>query len=209
MLATTGHFKSAPPSDFLSSFRPFPQVSGTVENLNHCIRRLEHTADNLGISIDMIQSSSTIGDYQPAAQQIRLHQDFSKNRALYAFTLAHELAHALDPQYTVDPGAYDDNKRVSKKCEIVADAVAVRVLGSYGMRLEPPDGFLKRQSRTWRKKLQKMAVRYRSASLPLMNPDVSDEKQAQRTREYNNALKWGYKVALSERKNRAGKLARQ
>ena len=101
--------------------------------------------------------------------------------ALYAWVLAHELGHALDPRFAL-LGAEDyHDPRPHSDYEIVADTTARHLLESFGPITDDYEGDLDVKRPGWRGRINaKLRDRIYDASLPLCKPRPLGSKQAKR-----------------------------
>ena len=137
-----------------------------------------------------------------------LHRELHNDPALYAFALAHELGHALDPQLEHLPDDYR-RRRHHGSFEVVAESAAVRSLKSFGLVLEDEDAFLNDSIRhgtrreSWKRALTgDLYDRYQVCAMPLLKPTLNDELAQTRDKTYRKSRRRAYRRAISEKHRR-------
>lgn len=117
-------FESPRPTARLLAVRPFPRVSGKLGQLWHCLEHLGEIADRRSVEVEYVDTPyGEIAWCDLNANRIMIHRDFDANPALKAFAVAHELGHALDPNFVKLPEDYLKRFRRGS-FEVVAEASA-------------------------------------------------------------------------------------
>ena len=201
---------TAPPQ--ATEIRPFPIISGSRSWLDICIQHLHAVAEYLDFVIQIFRvapaGADPLGSCDMNRQRIQINEIFLSEPAFYAFGLAHELGHALDPRYQFDPQDFDSVFRKSGY-EAVAEATAVECLRSFGLVLDDADRYLdERFPRRWvpggwRKSLRMgLYDRYMCALLPLMRPLPEGEARNERMKIEEKSLKREHRAARRRQKDR-------
>ena len=176
------HFgaRAAPPQ--VEALRPLPRISGSRSRLNAAVSHLEQlAADN---KIKIVKGDPAAGwedevaRYDQGARTVTIDPAVNKDPALRAWALAHELAHALDPQFEAF-GDTDYDTRSGRRAdyELVAEAAAKRAIVSFGLVVDEADGYLDRVNPRWERRLDgPLWDRWQSASLPLLRPAPKGSK---------------------------------
>ena len=78
---------------------PWPEISGSKQDLNRALEHLLAVAESNDIRVQYTDDNkfTEVGMYRHDERSITLHADLGHTPGLYAFVLAHELAHAFDP----------------------------------------------------------------------------------------------------------------
>lgn len=192
-------------------FRPFPAVSGFWSQLDECIQHLHRVAEYSDFVIITFETAppgaDQLGSCEMARQRVYINEIFLSEPAFYAFVLAHELGHALDPRYQFDPQDYDSVFRKSGY-EVVAEASAVNALRSFGLVLDDADRYLdERFPRRWfpggwRKSLKwGLHDRYMCALLPLLKA-APDAEHRRRMKIVDKSWKREHRAARDRQKRR-------
>lgn len=141
---------TAPPQ--ASRERPFPAISGHLSSLDECLQHLHRVADYSDFIVVPFKTAPAGADPLASCdmrrQRVYINEIFWDEPAFYAFVMAHEMGHALDPRYQFDPQDYNGVRKSGY--EVVAEASAVNALRSFGLVLDDADRFLDEQfSRRW------------------------------------------------------------
>ena len=198
-------FESPRPTARRLAVRPFPRVSGKLGQLWHCLEHLGEIADRRSVEVEYVNTPyGEIAWYDLNANRIMIHRDFDANPALKAFAVAHELGHALDPNFVKLPEDYLKRFRRGS-FEVVAEASAIRCLKSFGLKLTGENEFLDNQNRcglrreSWRRALDVgLFDRYISASIPLLKPTINEQLYADRNEVLMKSMRRAYKYAIRE-----------
>lgn len=105
---TADHFDPKPIPSRIALQRPWPRISGSEYRLRYAIGHLRRVAEAGLISLRVLDeglgeagrhdSTSTVEDPNGC---IYLARELLDDPALYAWVLAHELGHALDPRFAL------------------------------------------------------------------------------------------------------------
>ena len=204
----------------LTQIRPFPQISGKQSQLNQAIDHLEAVARAEGIQVhafrqDPSKRGNDLGSYDPNTRSVYLRQDICENDALYAFSLAHELGHALDPKY--EKMAEDYSKGFHRGAfEVVAEATAIRSIESFGLKLDGAEAYLNDTkmygfaSGAWKRSLQfNLYDRYQCSSLLLLKPTRNQQRLRKREEVYLKSAKRAGKNIMAKQRDRARRERKQ
>ena len=199
---------TAPPQ--ASGVRPFPTISGHWSGLDECIQHLHRVAEYSDFIIIPFKTAPAgadpLGSCEMRRQRVYINEIFLDEPAFYAFVLAHELGHALDPRYQFDPQDYDGVRKSGY--EVVAEASAVNALRSFGLVLDDADRYLDEQFPRrwvpggWHKSLEwGLCDRYMCALLPLLKP-APDEEHRKRMKIAGRSWKRERRAARQRQKRR-------
>lgn len=185
---TADHFDPKPIPSRIALQRPWPRISGSEDRLRYAIGHLRRVAAAGLISLRVLDeglgeagrydSTSTVEDPNGC---IYLARELLDDAALYAWVLAHELGHALDPRFAL-LGAEDyHDPRYHGDYEIVADTIARHSLESFGLIIDDYEGYLDIKHRGWRRRINgQLRDRIYAASSHLCQPRPPGSKQAKR-----------------------------
>lgn len=179
---TEDHFDPKPIPERISLQRPWPQISGSTSRLKYAIGHLRRVAAAAGISLKLLpEGRGQAGEYDPNRSSIYLASELHQVPALYAWVVAHELGHALDPRYAMLSGVEYEQPVHHGEYEAVADTVARHTLESFGLIIDDHEGYLDRICPGWRRKINgKLRDRIYAASYPLCKPYPPDTTQGKR-----------------------------
>ena len=208
---TADHFDPKPISQRLALQRPWPRISGSEGRLRYCIGHLTRVAQAAIISVVVLDEGlGEAGRYDSTSSAehpngcIYLAAEVMDDPALYAWVLAHELGHALDPRFAL-LGAEDyHDPRHHGDYEIVADTIARHSLESFGLIIDDYEGYLDIKRPGWRRRINgKLRDRIYTASSPLCKPRLPGSKQAKRRAWMRRrALRRARAEARQEQRNR-------
>ena len=185
---TADHFDPKPIPQRIALQRPWPRISGSDDRLRYCIGHLRRVAHAAIISIVALDEGlGEAGKYDSTSTVehpngcIYLAAEVIEDPALYAWVLAHELGHALDPRFAL-LGAEDyHHPRYHGDYEIVADTIARHSLESFGLIIDDYEGYLDMKRPGWRRRINgKLRDRIYSAGSPLCKPSPPGSQQAKR-----------------------------
>ncbi len=93
------HFADPPPTAHIRRPRPWPEISGSKQDLDRALQHLLAVAESNDIRVQYTDDKNftEVGMYRHDERSVTLHADLGHTPGLYAFVLAHELAHAFDP----------------------------------------------------------------------------------------------------------------
>ena len=199
---------TAPPQ--ASRERPFPAISGHLSSLDECLQHLHRVAEYSDFIVIPFETAPAGADPLASCdmhrQRVYINEIFWDEPAFYAFVLAHELGHALDPRYQFDPQDYHGVRKSGY--EVVAESSAVNALRSFGLVLDDADRYLdERFSRRWvpggwRKSLEwGLYDRYMCALLPLLKV-APDEEHRRRMKIAGRSWKRERRAARQRQKRR-------
>ena len=128
---------------------------------------LRSVAAAAGISIKVLpKGQGEAGRYDARAKTIQIAAEVMDDPALYAYVVAHEMGHALDPRFAMLAGQEYSNPRYEADYEIVAEESARLALESFGMILDDDEGFLEMMHRRWQRRANgRLRDRVRSTSV--------------------------------------------
>ena len=161
------HFDPKPIPPRIAAQRPWPQISGSRRRMLYAVSHLRSVAAAAGISIKVLpKGQGDAGGYDPPTKTIRIAAEVMDDPALYAYVVAHEMGHALDPRYAMLAVHEYKNPRYEPDYEIVAEESARRALESFGLILDNDDGFLQMMHRSWQRRVNgRLRDRVRSTSI--------------------------------------------
>ena len=199
---------TAPPQ--ASEVRPFPTISGYLSNLDECLQHLHRVAKYSDFVILTFETAPAGADplasCEMERQRVYINEIFLDEPAFYAFLLAHEMGHALDPRYQFDPQDYHSVRKSGY--EVVAEASAVNALRSFGLVLDDADRYLNEWFPRrwvpggWRKSLEwGLYDRYMCALLPLLKV-APDEEHRRRMKIASRSWKRERRAARQRQKRR-------
>ena len=112
------HFADPHPTAHVRQPRPWPEISGSKQDLNRALQHLLAVAESNDIRVQYTDDKNftEVGLYRHDERSITLHADLGHTPSLYAFVLAHELAHAFDPiLHATEMPYYGTQKQTSKR----------------------------------------------------------------------------------------------
>ena len=161
------HFDPKPIPPRIAAQRPWPQISGSRRRMLYAVSHLRSVAAAAGISIKVLpKGQGDAGRFDPRTKTIQIAAEVMDDPALYAYVVAHEMGHALDPRFAALGAQEYKNPRYETNYEIVAEESARRALESFGLILDDDDGFLVMLHRRWRRRVEgPLNDRVRSTSI--------------------------------------------
>ena len=187
-------FRDSQPAPHVRKPRPWPVVSGSKHYLDGAIEHFLGVAERNSIRVQYTDDTSfaDIGLYNHGDRSVTLHADLRHTPGLYAFVLAHELAHAFDPILHVTPMPYSGTSFAD--IESLAELAAIKALTAWGMTLEHQYAFIdwtdqhRVLSAGWRKRLPTtLNDRLYVVATPLMPVHVNEQADTERRSRYNKA----------------------
>lgn len=121
---------TAPPQ--ASRIRPFPVISGHLSSLDECLQHLQRVVEYSDFVVMTFKTAPAGADplasCEMERQRVYINEIFLDEPAFYAFLLAHEMGHALDPRYQFDPQDYHSVRKSGD------DAMAAESVGAEAVR---------------------------------------------------------------------------
>ena len=190
------HFADPPPTAHIRRPRPWPEISGSKQDLDRALQHLLAVAESNDIRVQYTDDKNftEVGMYRHDERSVTLHADLGHTPGLYAFVLAHELAHAFDPILHVTEMPYYGTQKAD--IEALAEASAVVALREWGLTLHHEQTFLdwtdelRIFSSGWRKRLTSTLYdRYLVVLTPLRPPLADEEARVARQQRYRKSLR--------------------
>ena len=201
-------FRDSEPTPHVRKPRPWPVISGSKHNLERAIEHFVGVAERNNVRVQYTDDPSfaEIGLYNHADMSVTLHADLRHTPGLYAFVLAHELAHAFDPILHVTPMPYTGTRFAD--IEALAELAAIKALTAWGMTFEDQYTFIDWTDRKrtfsagWRKRLPTtLNDRLYVVATPLMPVHASEQADTARRRRYDKASRSVNRQARRELKD--------
>ena len=179
---TADHFDPKPIHARLALQRPWPRISGSEDRLKYTIGHLRRVAAAAGISIKVLpEGRGEAGQYDSNTSMIHLASEVLEDPALYAWVIAHELGHALDPRFAMLGGVEYKEPKYHGEYEAVADTIARHSLESFGLIIDDHEPYLDRVYPPWRRRINsRLRDRIYVASSPLCKPLPDGHPQIKR-----------------------------
>ena len=161
------HFDPRPIPRRIAAQRPWPKISGSRRRMLYAVSHLREVAAAAGISIKILpEGQGEAGRYDLRSQTIQIAAEVMDDPALYAYVVAHELGHALDPRFALLADQEYETARYHGDYEIVAEESARRALESFGLLLDDDTGYLDMMHRRWQRRVNgPLRYRVRSTSV--------------------------------------------
>ena len=161
------HFDPKPIPPRIAAQRPWPKIYGSRRRMLYAVSHLRGVAAAAGISIKILpEGQGEAGRYDLRSQTIQIAAEVMDDPALYAYVVAHEMGHALDPRFAVLGDQEYETARYHSDYEIVAEESARRALESFGLILDDDAGYLDMLHRRWQRRVDgPLRDRVRSTSI--------------------------------------------
>ena len=188
------HFDPRPIPSRIAAQRPWPKIYGSRRRMFYAVSHLRGVAAAPGISIKILpEGQGEAGRYDLRSQTIQIASEVKDDTALYAYVVAHELGHALDPRFALLADQEYETARYHGDYEIVAEESARRALESFGLILDDDAGYLDMLHRRWQRRVNG-PLRYRVRSTSVLqkpwNPGshLAEEENRRRRRAQRRAM---------------------
>ena len=161
---TKDHFTPQPAPARLAAQRSWPNIQGSRAVLDEAIEHLEAVAARFGIRLvwQDPDERGQAGSQIIGSNSITFARELQDHPALYAWVLAHELGHAFDPRLQVMGGSEYGTKVHTDDYELVAEAVALKTLRSWGFTIDSAAYHLSAVGgKNWQRRLGKSYIRNR------------------------------------------------